>query len=120
MGEKLFELTGIRCVAIAPGATLSPLFLDHPEAMRFIDPEKDALCTVSEVARAMMGLLTETERFVPGTVLEVTHPDRWREVKLLNDPGPGGGSKSAWVSRKDEAIVDVIREIERDKAGANH
>ena len=98
---------------------MSPLFLDHPEALKFVDLENDALCTTDEVARGMMGIITETERFAPGTVLEVTHPDQWREVKLLNDPGPGGGtSKNAWTSKKDAAIVDVLKEIEKDSEGA--
>jgi hypothetical protein len=157
----LREMEGIRVTAVAPGPTMSPLMYDHPEAIRFVDPEKDKLCSTDEIARGMMAVCfeegeggsegsegdvdadqggdagggggagagagageqakggeEERERkkfFPPGTVLEVTHPNRWREVKLLNDPGPG---PHAWTSRKDEAIVDVVKALEEDRKGA--
>jgi hypothetical protein len=151
----LREMEGIRVTAVAPGPTMSPLMYDHPEAIRFVDPEKDKLCSTDEIARGMMAVCfeegdadegdadadqggdaggrggagagagepqaegggRERERkrfFPPGTVLEVTHPNRWREVKLLNDPGPG---PHAWTSRKDEAIVDVVKALEEDRKG---
>ena len=103
----------IRVVAIAPGPTMSPLFTDHPEALRFVDPEKDQLCEPEEIARGMMGVAFDEASFKPGTVLEVTHPDRWREVSLLNDPGP-----QQWTSKKDEAIVDVLEAIRKDREGS--
>jgi 3-hydroxybutyrate dehydrogenase len=110
---KLTELAGIRVVAVAPGPTMSPLMYDHPEALRFVDPEKDRLASPDEIARGMMGVCFDN-KFPPGTVLEVTHPDRWREVSLLNDPGPDA---SAWTSRKGAAIADVIMAIEADREG---
>ncbi|KAJ9504199.1 hypothetical protein LTR99_005871 [Exophiala xenobiotica] len=147
----LREMEGIRVTAVAPGPTMSPLMYDHPEAIRFVDPEKDKLCSTDEIARGMMAVCFEEgdadedvdadqggdagggggggagageqakgggeERkkfFPPGTVLEVTHPNRWREVKLLDDPGPG---PHAWTSRKEEAIVDVVKALEEDRKG---
>ena len=119
---KLSEMEGIRVTAVAPGPTMSPLMYDHPEAIRFVDPDKDKLCSTAEIARGMMAVCFEdgsdgggsSKRFPSGTVLEVTHPDRWREVSLLNDPGPG---PHAWTSRKDEAIVDVVKALEEDRKG---
>lgn len=108
----LYEMEGIRVTAVAPGPTMSPLMYDHPEAIRFVDPSKDKLCSTDEIARGMMAVGFDTAKFPPGTVLEVTHPDRWREVFLLNDPGPG---PHAWTSRKDEAIVDIVKALEEDK-----
>jgi 3-hydroxybutyrate dehydrogenase len=111
---KLTEMGGIRVVAVAPGPTMSPLMYDHPEAFRFVDPEKDRLASPDEIARGMMGVCFD-KKFPPGTVLEVTHQDRWREVALLNDPGPDA---SAWTSRKDEAISDVAAIIKADREGS--
>ncbi|KIX03819.1 uncharacterized protein Z518_07372 [Rhinocladiella mackenziei CBS 650.93] len=108
---KLKELAGIRVVAVAPGPTMSPLMYDHPEALRFVDPEKDKLASTDEIARGMMAVCFD-ENFPSGTVLEVTHPDRWREVFLLNDPGPAA---HAWTSKKEEAIVDVIAALDADR-----
>jgi len=108
----LQKMENIRVTAVAPGPTMSPLMYDHPEAIRFVDPEKDRLATTDEIARGMMALCLEG-KYPSGTVLEVTHPDRWREVSLLNDPGPGA---HAFTSRKDDAIVDVIAALNADKA----
>lgn len=108
---KLKELGNIKVVAVAPGPTFSPLMYDHPEALRFVDPEKDSLAQPEEIGRGMMAIAFD-DKFPPGTVLEVTHPDKWREVFLLNDPGPQG---SGWTSKKDEAISDVIAAIKADR-----
>ncbi|EXJ63877.1 hypothetical protein A1O7_00212 [Cladophialophora yegresii CBS 114405] len=108
----LEKMENIRVTAVAPGPTMSPLMYDHPEAIRFVDPEKDKLASTDEIARGMMALCFDGE-FPAGTVLEVTHPDHWREVSLLNDPGPGA---HAFTSRKDDAIVDVIAALDEDRA----
>jgi len=108
----LQKMENIRVTAVAPGPTMSPLMYDHPEAIRFVDPEKDKLATTDEIARGMMALCFEG-KYPTGTVLEVTPPDRWREVSLLNDPGPGA---HAFTSRKDDAIVDVIAALDADRA----
>ncbi|KAH0842088.1 NAD-dependent 15-hydroxyprostaglandin dehydrogenase [Fonsecaea pedrosoi] len=109
---RLQDLEGIRVVAVAPGPTMSPLMYDHPEALRFVDPDKDKLSTPDEIARGMMAVAFDRDRFPPGTVLEVTHPDRWREVSLLNDPGPG---PHAFTSRKEEGMADVYAALDADR-----
>ncbi|OAP63779.1 hypothetical protein AYL99_03006 [Fonsecaea erecta] len=112
---RLQDMEDIRVVAVAPGPTMSPLMYDHPEALRFVDPDKDKLSTPDEIGRGMMAVAFDRERFPPGTVLEVTHPDRWREVNLLNDPGPG---PHAFTSRKEEGMADVYAALEADRKSA--
>ncbi|OQU93811.1 hypothetical protein CLAIMM_00278 [Cladophialophora immunda] len=112
---RLQDMEGIRVVAVAPGPTMSPLMYDHPEALRFVDPAKDRLSAPDEIARGMMAVAFDRARFPPGTVLEVTHPDRWREVALLNDPGPG---PHAFTSRKEEGMADVYAALEADRRSA--
>ncbi|KIX99003.1 uncharacterized protein Z520_05464 [Fonsecaea multimorphosa CBS 102226] len=109
---RLQDMENIRVVAVAPGPTMSPLMYDHPEAMRFVDPDRDKLAMPDEIARGMMAVAFDRGRFRPGTVLEVTHPDRWREVSLLNDPGPG---PHAFTSRKEEGMADVYAALDADR-----
>lgn len=71
-----------------------------------------------EVARAMMALVTDVERYNAGTILEVCDVDgRWREVALLNDPGPQGPASK--TSLKAHAAEDVWRilGVESQSAG---
>ena len=109
---QLESMESIRVVAVAPGPTMSPLMYDHPEAIRFVDPIKDKLSSPDEIGRGMMAVCFDEGKFPAGTVLEVTHPDRWREVFLLNDPGPGA---HAFTSRKEEAIVDIMAALDADR-----
>ncbi|KAF4556989.1 Short chain dehydrogenase-like protein 54 [Elsinoe fawcettii] len=118
--EQLFD---IRVLAVAPGTVGTPLFKDHPEAAKFLDMEKDFLLPVDEVARAMMALVEERERYKGGTVLEVCDVQgRWREVELLNDPGPRG--PASLTSRKADAVEELVRMLDpegtvrRDKSRA--
>ncbi|KIW33871.1 uncharacterized protein PV07_00686 [Cladophialophora immunda] len=111
---RLQEMESIRVVAIAPGPTMSPMIYDHAEALRFVDPQKDKLSEPDEIGRGMMAVCFDKGKFPPGTVLEVTHPDRWREVFLLNDPGPGA---HAYTSRKEEGMADVHAALEADRSG---
>lgn len=82
----------------------TPLFTEHPEAAKFLDMEKDHLLEPQHVANAMFALLTDPA-YKGGTILEVCHETRWREVSLLNDPGPQG--PASLTSRKSEAIRDI-------------
>ena len=50
--------------------------------------KKDFVLPPEEVVKAMLALLTES-KYISGTVLEVGDTT-WREVQLLNDPGPQG------------------------------
>ena len=90
----------------------SPLFTEHPEALKFLDTSKDLLLPPEAIARAMFALLTDPS-YKPGTVLEVCDIDKWREVALLNDPGPSGPASTS--SRKSEAIEDVKAFLEQDR-----
>lgn len=110
---QLQSMEDIRVVAVAPGPTMSPLMYDHPEAIRFVDPVKDKLSSPDEIGRGMMAVCFD-DKFPAGTVLEVTHPDRWREVFLLNDPGPAA---HAFTSRKEEAITDIVAALDADRRG---
>lgn len=110
------EIAGIRVVAVAPGITKSPLFTDHPQAMRFIDESKDYMLDTAEVARGMLAVATEL-KYPPGTVLEVADPGNWRVVHLLNDPGPQG--KATTSSRKDETIADIKRILDAERKGSS-
>lgn len=61
-----------------------------------------------EVARAMIALIVDHERYESGTVLEICDVEgRWREVSLLNDPGPQGPASK--TSKKGQAAEDVWR-----------
>jgi len=108
---RMQELANIRVVAVSPGPTRTPL-LAAPEAARFVDFEKDKLAEPEAVARGMMAV-GFGDIYPPGTVLEVTYPQRMREVSLLNDRGP---DPSIWISKKEEAITDVFAAFADDKA----
>jgi hypothetical protein len=109
---SLHDLCGIKVVGVAPGIIRTPLYTDHPEANRFVDPEKDYMLPPEEVARGMLAVCLDP-KYAPGTILEVADPDSWREVQLLNDPGPQG--RATWTSRKQDALEDVKAMIEKDR-----
>lgn len=113
----LHDLVGIRVVAVAPGPTLSPM-LQAKEALKFYNPKTDRLTSTADVAEGMMAVATDL-KYPPGTVLEVTGsgPQHWRQVMMLNDPGP---PQTAFLSGKDQAIKDVLKVLEEDKkSGSN-
>lgn len=112
----LGEMSGIKVVAVAPGIVDTPLFREHPQALDHIDTEKDFLLPPEEVVRAMLALLTDA-RYRAGTVLEVNDIGGWREVQLLNDPGPQGQSKNP-RAKAAEAISLVERALEEDAEGS--
>jgi hypothetical protein len=64
----------------------------------------------------MLALLTQPDIYRPGTILEVCHETKWREVSLLGDSGPEGPASS--TSRKKDAIRDIQRFISRDRDGS--
>lgn len=92
----------------------SPLFTDHPEAAKFLDMDKDYLLPPQEIARAMFALLTDA-KYKAGTILEVCDVGNWREVELLNDPGPRGPASS--TSKKSEAIKGILPYLSKDGKG---
>jgi 3-hydroxybutyrate dehydrogenase len=93
----------------------TPLFTDHPEAAKYLDAEKDYLLEPPHVAKAMYALLTESA-YKGGTILEICHETNWREVSLLNDPGPRG--PASFTSRKSEAILDIAQYLGIDPGTA--
>lgn len=106
----LEELLGIRVLAVAPGTVGTPLFLERPEAAKYLDMSKDFLLPPSEVSDAMIALIENPLEYPGGTVLEVCDVDgRWRKTNLLNDSGPTG--PASFTSRKAEAVEDLLASI---------
>ncbi|CCT74890.1 related to 15-hydroxyprostaglandin dehydrogenase [Fusarium fujikuroi] len=113
----LAQTSGIRVLGVAPGTVSTPLFSEKPEAAKFLDMERDYLLPPDAVANAMMALLTQTEEFEPGTMLEVCHETEWRKVSLLDDPGPQG--PASLTSRKKDAVKDIYKYLAPGKASAD-
>lgn len=115
---QLHGMGGIRVVGVAPGIVRSPFYTDHPEVMRYIDPRKDCMLEPEDVGRAMFAAATDL-RYQPGTILEVADiNDNWREVNILNDPGPRGAA--SWTSNKNLALADVQRVIDSEKGTSSN
>lgn len=93
----------------------TPLFRDHPQALKHIDVEADFLLPPEEVVKAMLAL-TSDSRFPAGTVLEINDIGGWREVNLLNDPGPQGQSRNP-RPKAAEAISLVLQALKEDAVG---
>ncbi|KEF52761.1 uncharacterized protein A1O9_11178 [Exophiala aquamarina CBS 119918] len=108
---SLDSLAGIRVVGVAPGTVQTPLFTENPKASKFLDMKKDFLLPPEVVAKAMLALLTDA-KYKSGTVLEVCDVVKWREVSLLNDPGPQG--PASLTSRKADAVKDIMRHLTAD------
>lgn len=63
----------------------------------------------------MIALVIDS-KYQAGTILEVNDIGGWREVQLLNDPGPQGHSKNA-RSKALEAISYVKEILAEDAKG---
>lgn len=83
----------------------TPLYTEHEEAQKFLDKDKDFLLPPEVVADAMFAVMTE-DKYKSGTVLEVCDISVWREVQLLNDPGPTGPAST--TSKKHEALKQIM------------
>ena len=108
-------MVGIRVIGVAPGVTRSPLFTDHPRAMAFVDESKDFMVTPEEIAKGMFAVATDL-KYPPGTILEVKDAESsggWREVFLLNDPGPQG--KGTVSSNRDHELKNIMAILESEK-----
>ena len=92
------------------------MFRDHPQALEHIDTEQDFLLPPEEVVKAMLALVTDAT-YPAGTVLEVNDIGGWREVQLLNDPGPQGQSKNP-RAKAAEMISLVERTLKEDAEGS--
>lgn len=104
----LDESRGIRVCAVAPGVVRTPLWVEHPDKMRYLDPARDGWVTPDEVAGAMLRCVEE-DGLAGGTILEVGK-DRTRCVETLNDPGPSMDPKDGLVVRNaHEGNAEVYR-----------
>lgn len=90
----------------------TPLFRDSAKARQHIDMENDFTLPPEEVVKAMMSLVTSS-KYPSGTVLEIGDIGGWREVSLLNDPGPQGRSTLPRPKAKD-AIKLVEQALAND------
>lgn len=88
---------GVRVSAVAPGVVCTPLWVEHPDKMAYLDPEADGWVTPDEVAAAMLRCV-EDEGLPGGTVLEVGK-GRTRTVAVLNDPGPPMDPREGLIAR---------------------
>ncbi|KAJ5679506.1 hypothetical protein N7462_007750 [Penicillium macrosclerotiorum] len=113
----LQEAAGIRVVGVAPGTVATPLMTEHAATASLLNLKRDFLLPPEELARAMMALVLDIKRYKAGTILEVCDIEgRWREVSLLNDPGPQGPASNITGSKR--AVVNDIWKILGLRTGA--
>lgn len=93
-------LPKIRVNGVAPGVIKTPLWTEHPEKLKMINPEFDDWATPEEVAEAMLDLVQKPE-YVGGTILEVGKDQR-RRVEPYNDPGPKGSGNTVSNSEREK------------------
>lgn len=98
----------------------TPLFRDSSKAREHIDLENDFVLPPEEIVKAMVSLVTTSE-YASGSILEVGDIGGWREVGLLNDPGPQGRStlrrpkaKSA-IKLVEQALADDAKRVRASK-----
>jgi len=96
-------LPKIRVNGVAPGVIKTPLWTEHPEKLKMINPEFDDWATPEEVAEAMLDLVQKPE-YVGGTILEVGKDQR-RRVEPYNDPGPKGSGNTVSNSETEKAEI---------------
>jgi len=107
---------GIRVNAVAPGVVRTPLFLDNPDKLRWINEETDKWITPEEIAMQMLRLL-EDQELVGGTILEVGH-EHSRIVPLFMNPGPKGDGMSAGNARV--AVEEILTNLSKEGWGKVH
>lgn len=103
---------GIRVNAVAPGVVRTPLWLEHPEKMAYLETA-DGWVTPDEVAVAMLQCV-EDSSLVGGTIFEVGK-DHTRCVQTFNDPGPDRDPKNGMITRNSKIGHDMVWTWLQDK-----
>ncbi|TKX20932.1 hypothetical protein C1H76_6969 [Elsinoe australis] len=109
----LLDQIGIRVNGVAPGLIMTPLWSDHPDKMRFAQPEHETWVMPKEVAEAMVACLVDGQ-YGGGAMIEITK-DKRRPVELANDPGPDMAAIAGFEGK--QAYADVFRKVTSDGWG---
>jgi 3-hydroxybutyrate dehydrogenase len=130
----LDESLGIRVTAVAPGVVKTPLWTEHPEKLKIVNPNTDQWVTADEVAEVMLAIIqqdkvsedignqdeaTQTIGIHGGSVLEVSK--KVRPVTEINDPGPSGrpGNTVSNMHVLDQEVYDLLKEKDWGKGTAS-
>lgn len=108
----LDEQHGIRVNAVAPGVVRTPLWLEHPEKMTYLETA-DGWVTPDEVAVAMLRCAEDSD-LVGGTIFEVGK-DNTRCVQVFDDPGPDRDPKKGLITRNSKNGNDMVWTWLQDK-----
>ena len=100
------EGLGVRVSGVCPGLIWTPLWAEHGDKNRFADRGKGAWLEPEEVARGMLALATD-ERWKGGSLIEITRPGVWREVKMFGYEGPDVEALAGFDGR---ASADEVRQ----------
>lgn len=91
----------------------TPLFRDSDKAREHIDLERDFVLPPEEIVKAMLSLITSST-YPPGSIVEIGDIGGWREVGLLNDPGPQG--RSTLPRPKAKNAIKLVEQALKDDA----
>lgn len=98
----LDALHGIKVNAVAPGLVQTPLWMEHPEKLQFVNQGQDGWVTAEEVGQAMLRCAEDAT--VPGGAIVEVGKNHTRLVSVLNDSGPNvnpeGGMLAGYAEAK--------------------
>ena len=97
------NLPKIRVNAVAPGLIKTPLWTEHPEKLKMLNPDTKWV-TAEDVALVMLDLV-EKEEHVGGSILEVGR--NVRKVEAFNDPGPPIDASASEITNSQEMDQDM-------------
>ncbi|KAM9884967.1 NAD-dependent 15-hydroxyprostaglandin dehydrogenase (short-chain dehydrogenase) [Verticillium dahliae] len=108
---SLREHLGIRVGAVAPGAVMTPMWLEDPDKRAILDADAgaaDIFIHPDEIARGMMALC-EDPAYGDGTILEVTKGST-RVVPLYHaEPPSGVGSMVPGYQKAADELVTYVK-----------
>ncbi|KAF3344293.1 Maltose permease MAL61 [Verticillium dahliae VDG2] len=108
---SLREHLGIRVGAVAPGAVMTPMWLQDPDKRAILDADAgaaDIFIHPDEIARGMMALC-EDPAYGDGTILEVTKGST-RVVPLYHaEPPSGVGSMVPGYQKAADELVTYVK-----------